>query len=50
MSDGPASDKPALPTFAVQATVRTPWRAFIDEIAPLRPELYRYCCGLTGNV
>lgn len=36
--------------FAVQAAVRTPWRAFIDEIAPLRPDLHRYCCGLTGNV
>jgi RNA polymerase sigma-70 factor, ECF subfamily len=30
--------------------VRNPWRAFIDEIAPLRPDLHRYCCGLTGNV
>jgi RNA polymerase sigma-70 factor (ECF subfamily) len=36
--------------FAIQADVRGPWRAFLDEIAPLRPELFRYCCGLTGNV
>jgi RNA polymerase sigma-70 factor (ECF subfamily) len=50
MSEAPAPEKPAQPTFAVQATVRTPWRAFIDEIAPLRPDLHRYCCGLTGNV
>jgi RNA polymerase sigma-70 factor (ECF subfamily) len=37
-------------SFAVQAAVRDPWRAFVDELAPLRPELHRYCCGLTGNV
>ena len=37
-------------TFAVQAEVRDPWRRFIDDLAPLRPDLFRYCCGLTGNV
>lgn len=37
-------------TFAVQAEVRGPWRKFIDDIVPLRPELFRYCRGLTGNV
>jgi RNA polymerase sigma-70 factor (ECF subfamily) len=37
-------------TFAAQAQARGPWRRFIDEIAPLRPGLFRYCCGLTGNV
>jgi RNA polymerase sigma-70 factor (ECF subfamily) len=37
-------------TFAVQADVRAPWRRFIDDVAPLRPDLYRYCRGLTGNV
>jgi RNA polymerase sigma-70 factor (ECF subfamily) len=30
--------------------VRGPWRRFIDDLAPLRPDLFRYCCGLTGNV
>jgi RNA polymerase sigma-70 factor (ECF subfamily) len=37
-------------TFTMQAEVRGPWRRFIDAIAPLRPELLRYCRGLTGNV
>lgn len=37
-------------TFEVQGEVRAPWRKFIDDIAPLRPALFRYCCGLTGNV
>lgn len=36
--------------FKVQADVRAPWRTFLDEIAPLRPELHRYCYGLTGNL
>jgi len=36
--------------FAVQAEIRGPWRKFIDDIAPLRPDLFRYCRGLTGNV
>jgi len=36
--------------FEVQAEVRGPWRRFIDELEPLRPELFRYCCGLTGNI
>jgi RNA polymerase sigma-70 factor (ECF subfamily) len=37
-------------TFAVQEEVRGGWRRFIDNLAPLRPDLFRYCCGLTGNV
>jgi RNA polymerase sigma-70 factor (ECF subfamily) len=37
-------------TFAVQEEVRGGWRRFIDDLAPLRPDLFRYCCGLTGNV
>src|SRR5215468_2440677 len=37
-------------TFAVQDEVRGGWRRFIDDLAPLRPDLFRYCCGLTGNV
>lgn len=36
--------------FKTQADARGPWRAFVDEVAPLRPDLFRYCCGLTGNV
>ncbi len=35
--------------FVVQGAVRPAWRRFIDEVEPLRPDLYRYCCGLTGN-
>lgn len=36
--------------FAVQGAVRGPWRTFIEDLAPLRPDLLRYCCGLTGNL
>lgn len=36
--------------FAVQGQIRPSWRTFIDDIAPLRPELLRYCSALTGNV
>ena len=37
-------------TFPVQEAAQSAWRQFIDELAPLRPDLFRYCCGLTGNV
>src|ERR1700741_2152702 len=37
-------------TFEVQEDVQGPWRRYIDDLAPLRPDLFRYCCGLTGNV
>src|SRR5882672_10893941 len=40
---------PASP-FAVQKDVRVPWRKYLDELAPLRPELHRYCVRLTRNV
>jgi len=40
---------PAAP-FGVQKDVRVPWRRYLDELAPLRPELHRYCVRLTGNV
>ena len=43
MDDTPAK-------FTVQNDVHRPWATFLDEIAPLRPDLFRYCCGLTGNV
>ncbi|MFI5317935.1 MAG: RNA polymerase sigma factor, partial [Myxococcota bacterium] len=36
--------------FAVQKDVRVPWRKYLDELAPLRPELHRYCVRLAGNV
>lgn len=36
--------------FAVQKDVRIPWRSYLDELAPLRPEIHRYCVRLTGNV
>ena len=36
--------------FAVQAEVRAPWRRYLDQLAPLRPELHRYCVRLTGSV
>lgn len=36
--------------FEVQAEVRGPWRAYLDALAPLRPELHRYCVRLTGNL
>ena len=42
-------DDPTSP-FAVQPQVRGPWRRFLDGLAPLRPDLHRYCCRLTGNV
>lgn len=42
----PGSDSP----FAVQADVRGPWRRYLDALAPLRADLHRYCCRLTGNV
>ena len=38
------------PPFSVQPEVRGPWRRYLDALAPLRPELHRYCCRLTGNV
>jgi RNA polymerase sigma-70 factor (ECF subfamily) len=41
--------KPEQP-FSVQPAVRGPWRRYLDALAPLRPELHRYCCRLTGNV
>jgi RNA polymerase sigma-70 factor, ECF subfamily len=36
--------------FAVQGDVRTPWRRYLDALEPLRPDLHRYCCALTGNL
>ena len=35
--------------FKVQRRVRGPWRKYLDALAPLRSDLYRYCCRLTGN-
>jgi RNA polymerase sigma-70 factor (ECF subfamily) len=36
--------------FSVQPQVRPPWRRYLDALAPLRPDLHRYCCRLTGNL
>ncbi len=36
--------------FAVQGDIRRPWRRYLDALAPLRPQLHRYCVRLTGNV
>ena len=36
--------------FALQGEVRGPWRAYLDGLEPLRPELHRYCTRLTGSV
>jgi len=36
--------------FAVQGDVRKPWRRYLDQLAPLRPEIHRYCTKLCGNV
>ena len=36
--------------FVVQKDVRDPWRRYLDLLGPIRPELHRYCCRLTGNV
>jgi len=42
-------DQPEQP-FSVQPQLRGPWRRYLDGLAPLRPQLHRYCCRLTGNV
>jgi RNA polymerase sigma-70 factor, ECF subfamily len=36
--------------FSVQRDVRAPWRKYLDALEPLRPDLHRYCCQLTGNI
>lgn len=36
--------------FSVQSKVRGPWRRYLDRLNPVRPDLYRYCCKLTGNI
>ena len=36
--------------FSVQRSVRGPWRRYVDSLNPLRPNLHRYCCKLTGNL
>ena len=35
--------------FQIQSDVRGPWRQYLDELAPLRPELYGFCLKLTQN-
>jgi len=36
--------------FSIQPQVRAPWRRYLEGLAPLRPDLHRYCCRLTGNL
>lgn len=36
--------------FAIQRSVRGPWRRYIDRLAEHRPALHAYCRQLTGNV
>src|SRR5262245_16823348 len=36
--------------FRVRRRIRGPWRRYLDGLAPLRGELHRYCCKLTGNI
>ena len=47
MSDVNSEEKSA---FAVQPDVRDPWRSYLDILAPTRPELYKFCLKLTGNI
>jgi RNA polymerase sigma-70 factor (ECF subfamily) len=35
---------------AIQNGVRPPWRSFLDDLVPFRPDLHRYCRRLTGSV
>ena len=37
------------PIFENQQAVRAPWRKFLDDLIPIRPDIYRYCLSLTGN-
>jgi RNA polymerase sigma-70 factor (ECF subfamily) len=34
----------------VRDAARTAWRRYLDVLTPFRPELHRYCRGLTGDV
>src|SRR5215471_14783721 len=36
--------------FAVQRSVRRPWRRYLDQLTEHRPALHAYCRRLTGNV
>ena len=36
--------------FAVQRSVRGPWRRYVDRLAEHHPALHAYCWRLTGNV
>jgi RNA polymerase sigma-70 factor (ECF subfamily) len=41
--------QPELPT-QIRAATRAAWHRYIDFLTPFRPELYRYCRRLTGDV
>src|SRR5215831_15990953 len=36
--------------FAMQRSVRRPWRRYVDQLTAHRAALHAYCCRLTGNV
>lgn len=38
------------PGFSIQHDVRGPWRNYVDELAPLRPEIFEHCLRLCGNI
>lgn len=35
---------------AVREGTRSAWKAYVDVLAPFRPDLHRYCWKLTGNL
>lgn len=50
MSDKTTTEADPNAAFAAQSQVRGPWRAYLDQLAPFRPELYRHCLSLTSNI
>ena len=35
---------------ALRDETRSVWKHYVDLLAPFRPDLHRYCWGLTGNL
>ena len=35
---------------ALRDELRSAWQRYVDQLVPLRPDLYRYCRQLAGNV
>ena len=42
-------NRPLEPSGPLAAAVQAPWHRFLEEVEPLRPELYRYCRYLTRS-